>query len=214
MPQSPLPRSLYLSLVAVILMTSACRNSENNSNNKITISPNAGRTIPKTAVPPLDKSPMDVIYFPSDYPVRKMSGEVNTRPVARVIYSRPAKDGRVIFGKVLPYGQPWRMGANEATEIEFFRDVRIQNKRVAAGRYILYSIPFEDKWTVILNNDLYTWGLQINKNRDLYKFDFPVQKLNFPMEFLSMQFDSTENGMSLSVSWDESRIVVPVDIHS
>lgn len=214
MPQSPFPGKIFIILISVSMLAVACRHPENNTANKITVSPQAGRAIPKTAVPPLDKSPMDIIYFPRDYPVRKMSGEVKANPFARVIYSRPAKDGREIFGKVLPYGQPWRMGANEATEIEFFREVRIQNRKIPAGRYILYGIPYQDKWTIILNKDLFTWGLQINKNRDLFSFDLPVQKLNFPMEYLSMQFDSTENGMSLSVSWDETRIVIPMDIAS
>ena len=102
---------------------------------------------------PVDKSPMDISYFPVNYPQLKMTGQDKNPPIARVIYSRPFKDGRKIFGFLQKYGEVWRMGANEATEIEFFRDITIYGKKVATGRYILYCIPYENKWTIILNND-------------------------------------------------------------
>ncbi len=57
------------------------------------------------------------------------------------------------------------LGANEATEIEFFRDVVIDQQKVEKGRYVLYFIPYEDKWTLVLNNDLFTWGLKIDSTK-------------------------------------------------
>ena len=68
----------------------------------------------------LDKSPMDMSYSPQNYPIIKMNGKTTAQPVARVIYGRPQKAGRVIFGGIVAYDQIWRLGANEATEIEFF----------------------------------------------------------------------------------------------
>src|SRR5215203_4768715 len=70
---------------------------------------------------PVDVSPMDLSYLPADYP--KMSAK--KMPVARVMYSRPHKQGRKIFGSLLKFEEAWRLGANEATEIEFFQPVRI-----------------------------------------------------------------------------------------
>src|SRR4051794_7385437 len=64
----------------------------------------------------LDKSPMDMSYYPVDYTKEKMVQNPEEPLVARVIYSRPTKDNRVIFGEVVKYGAPWRLGANEATE--------------------------------------------------------------------------------------------------
>src|SRR5690606_23321562 len=125
----------------------------------------------------LDKSPMDMIYLPEDYPVLKMSGKADELPVARVIYSRPIKEGRAIFGNIVKYGSYWRLGANESTEIEFFRDVTILNQKVKKGRYIIYCIPEQDKWVIKLNNDLYTWGLKVHDKGDLYSFDVPVTTL-------------------------------------
>lgn len=72
----------------------------------------------------LDLSPMDMSYLPRNYPELKSHGEVRTLSLARVIYSRPKKNGRNIFGNVVVYGRQWRMGANESTEIEFFRPVK------------------------------------------------------------------------------------------
>src|SRR5947209_8340114 len=68
----------------------------------------------------VDVSPMDMSWLPTDYPKMNIKRPL---PVARVIYSRPHRQGRKIFGGLLKYGEPWRLGANEATEIEFFEPV-------------------------------------------------------------------------------------------
>ncbi len=72
--------------------------------------------------------------------------------------ARPQKNNRSIFGDLVPYDMIWRMGANEATEIEFFRDVKIDGKKLAKGRYTMYAIPSTDKWTIVLNKETDTWG--------------------------------------------------------
>src|SRR5665811_1771669 len=83
-----------------------------------------------------------------------------TEPLAiRLIYSRPQLNGRRIFGELQDYGEVWRIGANEATEIEFFRDVKINNKKIKKGRYTLDCIPYADKWTLIVNRETNTWGI-------------------------------------------------------
>src|SRR5438045_1312074 len=88
----------------------------------------------------LDSSPLDMAYYPVDYPVLKIQDKVTEPLVARVVYSRPQKKGRKLFGDLIGYGQVWRLGANEATEIEFFRDVKIDGKTVKKGRYTLYAL--------------------------------------------------------------------------
>src|SRR5215831_6151218 len=77
------------------------------------------------SLPALDKSPMDMSYYPDNYPVLKIQDKVTEPLLARVIYSRPQKNGRIIFGDLVEYGKVWRMGANEATEIEFYKNVQI-----------------------------------------------------------------------------------------
>jgi Protein of unknown function (DUF2911) len=161
---------------------------------------------------PVDKSPVDISYFPANYPQLKMAGQDKNPPVARVIYSRPFRDGRKVFGALQKYGEVWRMGANEATEIEFFREVTIQTKKVAAGRYILYCIPYEDKWVIVLNNDLFTWGLKIDKSKDVLKTEIPVEKLTTPFEALTIVFENAKDGFNVVIAWDDVKASLPVSL--
>jgi hypothetical protein len=123
-----------------------------------------------------DRSPMDMVYFPTDYPLLKMTGKTTTLPLMRIIYSRPQKQGRQIFGGLVQYDMPWRLGANESTEIEFFSAATVAGKTVKPGRYILYCIPQETKWTFVLNSNLYSWGLEQTRQMDLMQFEVPVEK--------------------------------------
>ena len=159
---------------------------------------------------PIDVSPMDMSYFPVDYPVRKMSGREKRQPVARVIYSRPHRQGRRIFGVLLKYGDPWRLGANEATEIEFFQPVTIQDKKIAKGKYVLYAIPYQDKWSIVFNSNLNTWGLTPNPKDDVFKFDIPIQITNQPVEYFSMAFQKADNGADLVMAWDTVVARLPI----
>ncbi len=161
---------------------------------------------------PTDVSPMDISYFPPDYPVFKMSNPETGPPVARVIYSRPHRQGRKIFGSLLKYNQPWRLGANEASEIDFFQPVIIQNKKINKGRYIIYCIPQQNKWTIILNNSIYSWGLKIEAKKDVYTFEVPVQKLSPSIEYFTMVFQPAATGADLIMAWDEVQVRLPITI--
>ncbi|MHB1923002.1 MAG: DUF2911 domain-containing protein, partial [Chitinophagaceae bacterium] len=89
--------------------------------------------------PPLDVSPMDMSYYPPNYPATKLRADPGPL-VARIIYSRPQKKGRVIFGQLEPFGKVDRLGANEADEIDFFAPVKIAGHMIKPGRYTLYAI--------------------------------------------------------------------------
>ena len=79
----------------------------------------------------LDKSPMDMSYWPKDFPLLKMNGKMkDVSLTARIIYGRPQKSNRVIFDGIIKYNEVWRMGANEATEIEFFKNDRVNFARM------------------------------------------------------------------------------------
>ena len=160
---------------------------------------------------PVDKSFLDFSYFPADYPKQKISGNQTEPPVIRVVYSRPAMNNRVIFGDLVEYGKVWRLGANEATEIEFYKPVTIQGKAIAKGRYILYCYPYPNKWTLVLNNNLNTWGLHMDAKKDLYRFDVPVYKQDPPMEYFTMKFDSAATGTNLLMTWDTVRCFLPIE---
>ena len=171
-----------------------------------------------TKLPEVDKSPMDMCYYPNDYPVLKIQGKATEPVIARVIYSRPQKNERVIFGGLVEFGKVWRLGANEATEIEFYKDVRIAGKKVIKGRYTLYAIVNSDSWTIIINKDTDTWGaFKYDEKKDLLRTTIPVQKNSEIIEALAMTFepilDSTgkaTKNFNLTIAWDDVNVSLPI----
>ena len=158
-----------------------------------------------------DRSPMDMVYFPTDYPLLKMAGKTTVPPLMRIIYSRPQKQGRQIFGGLVQYDMPWRLGANEATEIEFFSAATVAGKTVKPGRYILYCIPQETKWTFVLNSNLYSWGLEQNRQKDLMQFEVSVEKTNLAIEYFTIAFEKKlDKTTSLIFLWDDVKAKLPV----
>lgn len=159
----------------------------------------------------LDKSPMDMSYWPINYPLLKLSGKAKEMPVARVIYGRPLKNSRNIFGGIVKYNELWRLGANEATEIEFFSNVKIAGKVVPKGRYTLYCIPSETKWTLILNKDNYSWGgYTYDSKKDVLRTEVDIDKNNESVEAFTMYFEETKNGAALLFLWDELKAALPI----
>jgi hypothetical protein len=158
-----------------------------------------------------DKSPLDISYFPQNYPLLKIQGKATEPLVARVLYGRPQKGGRVVFGELIEYGKVWRLGANEATEIEFYQNVRVGNAKLKKGRYTLYAIPAADKWTMILNKETDTWGAFVyDIKKDVARLDVPVTKTPAPVEYLSMQFEKLAAGFSLNIAWDNAQVSLPI----
>lgn len=162
-------------------------------------------------LPPLDPSPMDMAYCPNMYPyLVRVKGEPGTL-VARVVYSRPQKKDREIFGKLVEYGKVWRLGANEATEIEFFQPVTIGKKSIAKGRYTLYAIPTEKTWTVILNTDNYVYGAyKYDEKKDVVRVEVPVTVSDTAVESFTMLFEKSETGANLNMYWDKTAASLPV----
>ena len=162
-----------------------------------------------TIYPPVDISPMDMCYYPADYPKPKMAKATDSPPRARVIYSRPHLQGRRLFPDILQYDEPWRLGANEATELELFSEASILGKKVPAGRYVLYCIPRVEKWTIILNTNRDTWGLQPDPSKDLAQFEVPVKQSTRNLEYFSMVFEKTGDGAELMMAWDNLEVRLP-----
>jgi hypothetical protein len=162
-------------------------------------------------VPPVDKSPMDMAYYPVDYPVLKIKEKTTEPLVARVIYSRPQRNNRTIFGELVEYNSVWRLGANEATEIEFYREVKIGGKKIPKGRYTLYALVKQDQWTFILNKDTDTWGaFKYDEKKDVARVSAPVSKPAEPIESFSMSFNKTSAGTELVVAWDTVMVRLPI----
>ncbi|MCU0390821.1 MAG: DUF2911 domain-containing protein [Thermoflexibacter sp.] len=128
-----------------------------------------------------------------------------------VDYCQPSKKGREIFGGLEPYGEVWRTGANEATEIEFSKDVTIAGSALKAGRYALFSIPNQDKWTIIFNNELGMWGaFNYKKENDVLRVDVPVVPRTDVLEKFTISFQEAESGADMSLEWDKTKVIVPI----
>jgi hypothetical protein len=158
----------------------------------------------------VDISPMDMSYYPPDYPQQKMGGTISEPPLARIIYSRPHLQGRKLFHDVLKYGEPWRLGANEATELDLFRDATIQGKKIKAGRYILYCIPQAHEWTIKLNGNIDSWGLKPDASKDLASFSIPVTETNYRIEYLTIIFEKKDAGSDILMTWDNLEARLPI----
>jgi hypothetical protein len=128
----------------------------------------------------------------------------------KITYSQPQKRGREIFDKLVPYGQVWRTGANEATEVTLTRDMLLNNQILKAGTYSLFSIPGPDKWTIIINADLGLWGsYNYVEKLDIMRFDVPVSTNNTITEAFTMTFDAKNNVADLLIVWDTIKLTVP-----
>lgn len=209
---------LFPSLVVVIVIfLFSCKGTDKKQDASANSPAGAGVNKKQNEFSNPDQSQMDMSYLPSNYPLLKMKGADSVPVVARVIYSRPHKNGRKIFGtdaeSLCKYGEPWRLGANEATEIEFFRSVVFNDKVVQPGRYVMYCIPHPDKWTIILNTNLYAWGLHINPEHDVLKTDVPVQALSPSLEDFTLVFLPAAGGADLLMAWDNVKVLLPVKYH-
>lgn len=163
-------------------------------------------------LPEVDKSPMDMSYYPANYPVLKIQNKATDPITIRVIYSRPQKQGRKVFGELVEYGKVWRLGANEATEIEFYKDVKIGGKKIPKGRYTLYAVPDETSWIVIINKDTDIWGaFKYDAKKDLLRTGVDVQKTDEVIESLSMAFEKMDTGANLVIAWEQVKVVLPIN---
>lgn len=204
-----------LLLMGIIMLS--CNSNKTNTGNKAIKSDTLQSAEAVNPYISNDQSPMDMSYYPPDYPILKMNGTDSSQLVARVIYSRPQKKGRQIFGtspkSLREFGKEWRLGANEATEIEFFKDVIINTTKIPKGRYIIYCIPYPDKWTIVLNSNLFTWGLHMDKSKDVFKADVPLQLQAPALEDFTMVFEKAAYGMDLIMAWDNVKAVLEIKVN-
>jgi Protein of unknown function (DUF2911) len=159
----------------------------------------------------VDVSPMDMSYYPVDYPKLKMANNSIPPPVVRVVYSRPHLQGRHLFTQVLKYRDTWRLGANESTELQLYRDVMIQDKKIKAGRYILYCIPEADKWTIVVNSNTDSWGLKQDSSKDVQRFVIPSihDHAGPSLEYFTIVFEKTATGADMIMAWGDIAAKLP-----
>ena len=128
----------------------------------------------------------------------------------KITYCQPHKRGREIFGSLVPFGQVWRTGANEATEILLTRDIEINGIPLKAGSYSIFSIPEKDKWTIIFNADLGLWGsYNYNSKMDVLRVEAPTEKLTSVVyEPFTISLDSKNDKADLVFQWDKTKVTL------
>lgn len=130
----------------------------------------------------------------------------------KITYCQPHKRGREVFGKLVPYNEVWRTGANEATELTTTRDIYFGGYLVPAGTYSIFSIPGPDEWTIILNKENGLWGsYNYNSKLDLLRIKVPVTDTgNSTYEAFTMVLDQRNNVADLLLLWDKTKVIIPI----
>ncbi len=126
-------------------------------------------------------------------------------------YSSPRMKGRKIYGDLVPFGEVWRTGANDATTFVPSVDVVVGGKTVPAGNYTIFTVPAQDKWTLIINKKTGEWGIPYKYESDeLARVDMKVSKLPSPVEDFTITYDKSGNGCTLRLDWETTRASVDV----
>jgi hypothetical protein len=133
----------------------------------------------------------------------------------KITYSQPHKNGRVIFGKLVPFGEVWRTGANEATELTITQDIQINNTLLKAGTYSIFTIPEKESWTIIINRDLGMWGAyNYNVKMDVMRFTVPTQILQGAVyEPFTIIVDQKNNKAEIVLFWDSVKVSIPIQFN-
>jgi len=128
-----------------------------------------------------------------------------------VDYSSPRAKGRKVFGGIVPYGEVWRAGANEATTFVTTADLMVGGQHVPAGSYTLFTIPNQDKWTLIISKKTGEWGVPYpGADSDLTRVDMKVSAASGAVENFTIAFDKGAKGCALRMEWENTRASVDI----
>jgi len=132
----------------------------------------------------------------------------------KLCYSRPSARGRKVMGGLVPFDQPWRLGANEATTIHLPFAAQVADVRLEPGTYMLYAIPGAAKWQIVVNRRVQRWGVPIDNEvraGDVGTGSVATESLGAPVETLTLQFaPPAGNATELIVEWEKTRVRIPI----
>jgi len=166
----------------------------------------------------VDKSSLDIAYYPTRAAFKTFAKtdeeKMSLTPKIRVVYSRPMAAGRTIFGDLVPFDEPWRVGANESAEIQFLTPVKIGEHVVPAGRYTLYVIPAKDSWIVKINLDVDGWGAYAYRSAmNVASITVPTSSVGEVIDAFSVALYEAPSGMvHLKMGWDKTVVEVPITL--
>ena len=126
-------------------------------------------------------------------------------------YSSPRMKGRKIYGGLVPYGEVWRTGANDATTFVTDANLTVGGKDVPAGSYSIFTVPNADRWTLIISKKTGEWGIPYKYEADeLGRVDMKVSKLASPVENFTISYDSAGGACSMHLDWESTRASVDI----
>ena len=149
----------------------------------------------------IDKAGHDIAYYRESRAIT---------PKVKVIYGRPKKDDQPVFGNLVAYNTLWRTGANEATEVKFYEKTVFGGVIIKAGTYVLYTIPGEKEWEIILNTNLDVLGaFQYDPVYDIARIKIKPSKAE-ELEAFSIGFKERKQQIEMVLAWDTTRVKIPI----
>lgn len=149
------------------------------------------------------------IDFPKASPKATLKEQIGVATL-EIEYSRPSAKGRKVFGELVPYGEVWRTGANEATKLTVGAEIAFGGQAVPAGTYALFTIPGEKEWTVIVNKVAGQWGAyKYDEKNDLVRVKATPARLAEPVETFQIALtDFKDDGANLVFAWESTKVAV------
>jgi len=144
-------------------------------------------------------------------PAASASCDLGSGKTIKTAYSSPRMKGRKIYGGLVPFGEVWRTGANEATTFVTSSDLNVGGKTVPAGSYTIFTVPAADKWTLIVNKKTGEWGIPYKYESDeLARVDMKTSMLPSPVENFTIGFAKSGSACTLQIDWETTRASVDI----
>ena len=144
-------------------------------------------------------------------PAASASCDLGAGKSVKTKYSSPRMKGRKIYGGLVPFGEVWRTGANEATTFVASSDLVVGGKAVPAGSYTIFTVPTADKWTLIINKKTGEWGIPYTYESDeLARIDMKVSKLPSPVENFTISYEKSGSGCTMNLDWETTRASIDI----
>jgi hypothetical protein len=159
-------------------------------------------------------TPQEASQRPS--PHRSLAFNLGPNP-ALLCYGAPSARGREIMGGLVPYGEPWRMGADEPTTLHLSSRANVGGVALQPGSYSIYAIPREGQWEIFVNSNVGRWGIPIDaavRSTELGSFMVTPQPLPEMVETLTYEFEEAaggEPGGELLMEWERTLIRIPIE---
>jgi DUF2911 family protein len=147
---------------------------------------------------------------PRPSPAATASCDLGGGKTLTVKYSSPRVKGRTIFGGLVPYGEVWRAGANEATTFVTDADLSVGGKTVPAGNYTIFTVPNKDKWTLIISKKTGEWGVPYpGTDSDFARIDMTAGSVPATENF-TISFDKSASGCTMRLDWETTRASIDI----